>query len=93
MQHESENKRPVDGVVQDEPSDGPPRQDQPMSFEEKLRARLDAVTPSDVKECEALYDILERVRQCLGISKWSGLQGYFGKIPRCVKAVGGKAKK
>ncbi|MEM5426753.1 hypothetical protein [Paraburkholderia ferrariae] len=92
MEHESEKLGPVDGVVQDEPSEGAHRQDQPMSFEEQLRARLNAVTAKDVEECEALCEILERAQMCLGIEKWSGLQGYFGKIPRCVKAVGGKAK-
>jgi len=90
MQRESEKLGMVDGV---EPSEGARRHDRPMSFEEELRARLDVVTAKDVEECEALHEILERAQTCLGITKWSGLQGYFGKIPRCVKAVGGKAKK
>ncbi|MFP3568683.1 hypothetical protein [Paraburkholderia sp. SIMBA_030] len=57
-----------------------------------IRARLDKVTADDVEECRALYDMLEHVRQCARLEHWRSLQGYFGSIPRCVKAVGGKGR-
>jgi hypothetical protein len=57
---------------------------------QSLRERLAKVTAADVDECADLYFRLERARQGLGLKKWASLQGYFGPIPRCVKAVGGK---
>lgn len=55
-----------------------------------LRERLDKVTPADVEECVDLYLRLEHAQQCLGLKTWASLQRYFGAIPRCVRAVGGK---
>ncbi|GAB3626912.1 hypothetical protein PTE30175_03509 [Pandoraea terrae] len=57
---------------------------------EQLRERLDKVTPADVEECVALFQMLEHAQRSSGLKKWASLQGYFGAIPRCVRAVGGK---
>ncbi|BCZ85203.1 hypothetical protein [Paraburkholderia terrae] len=69
----------------------PPRSDV-NAAREQLRERLATVTADNVEECRALYEWLEQMRLRLRLTKWSSLQAYYGPIPRCVKAVGGKGR-
>ena len=92
MNQERKESASADRVEQDGQSTVGPGQDRPMSPWDAMRDRLNAVKADNVEECKALYGSLETARVALGLDKWSSLQAYFGKIPRCVKAVGGKAR-